>query len=116
MAPIYVAEMTRLHNRSQMYAQKKIEFLSSLFRDYVSITDLSKYDQKLAEQTRMGNDAINSINITADLETWNVKVNFGKDLVLPDFEPEESKHSAVNANGNNNNGTIKSTKRFEANG
>ena len=111
MAPIHVAEMKRVHNRSQTYAQRKIEFLSSLFRDYVGITDLSKYDQKLAEQTRMGNDAINSIDIAADLETWNVKVNFEKDLVLPDFEPEESKHAAVNMNGNNNNGTIRSTKR-----
>jgi len=113
MAPIHVAEMKRVHNRSQTYAQKKIEFLSSLFRDYVGITDLSKYDQKLAEQTRMGNDAINSIDIASDLETWNVRVNFEKDLVLPDFEPEESKHAAVNMNGNNNNGTIRSTKSIK---
>ena len=112
VAPVYVGEMKRVHQKAQNIEKRKIQFLEDILSAYVAITDLSKYQGQINQMTQVGESAINTIHSSNDLEEWNRKIGFNCPLAVPAFEAYVSNSQRINydenayANGNNNNGSL----------
>jgi hypothetical protein len=101
VGPVYVGEMKRIHQKAQNIEKRKIQFIEDILSAYVAITDLSKYEQKIAEIAKLGNTSINMINAMKDLEEWDVVIGLDEPLSIPAFESYYD--SLTNPNSNNNN-------------
>lgn len=114
VAPVYVGEMKRVHQKAQNIEKRKIQFLEDILSAYVAITDLSKYKSQINQMTQVGEAAINTIHSSNDLEEWNRKIGFNSPLAVPVFEAYQPNAPVIYgenayANGNNNNGTSAAT-------
>jgi len=122
VAPVYVGEMKRVHQKAQNIEKRKIQFLEDILSAFVSITDLTKYQNQLNSMGKLGLDSINMIHTSNDLDEWNTSVLFDEPLAVAGFEPYEVSQPPTtpnptatnNENGNNNiamrqsmNGSVK---------
>ena len=105
VAPVYVGEMKRVHQKAQNIEKRKIQFLEDILSAFVAITDLTKYTAQINVMGKVGLEGINMIHTSNDLEEWNKMIGFDQPLAVAGFEPYEPE-PPTSQNTNNNNNTV----------
>jgi len=105
VAPVYVGEMKRVHQKAQNIEKRKIQFMEDILGAFVTITDLSKYQTQINSMGALGLKSVNLIHSSNDLDHWDQMIGFHLPLAVAAFEPYEEnvvRQSTHNHNMNNN--------------
>jgi len=114
MAPTYIGDMRRIHQKSQNIENRKIQFFQQILGDYISIIDNDRMKPIYSTISQAERSAIDNINSAADLDVWNKKIGLSDDCEIPAFEefdpavPIQRGRRTTVKKSTTENGTIKS--------
>jgi len=118
MAPTYVGEMKRIHQKSQNTEKRKIQFFSQILTEFVDVVASKEMAGFYTAASDESHKSIDSISAAVDLDEWNQKIALDQDCPIPTFEEYDpatpvpvssSRSSKSSKNGTIKQGSIKTT-------
>jgi len=118
MAPTYVGEMKRIHQKSQNTEKRKIQFFSQILTEFVDVVASKEMAGFYTAASDESHKSIDSISAAVDLDEWNQKIALDQDCPIPTFEEYDpatpvpvssSRSSKSSKNGTIKRGSIKTT-------
>merc|ERR1711935_418334 len=79
MAPTYVGEMKRIHQKSQNTEKRKIQFFSQILTEFVDVVASKEMAGFYTAASDESHKSIDSISAAVDLDEWNQKVALDQD-------------------------------------
>jgi len=107
MAPTYIGEMKRIHQKSQNTEKRKIQFFSRILTDFVDVVankDLASFYSQISDENHQ---SIDNISAAIDLDEWNQKINLDSDCPIPAFQEFDPAVPMAVTRTKSRNGTVK---------